>query len=140
MILLDTNIISEMMRKEPNLRVLQWLDSQDSDSVYISAITCAELRYGVGAMPAGKRKTSLEAVLKNILELFSDKVLSFDAACSANYAELAVRARIHGKGLPTPDGYIAAIAQCNGCSIATRDTRPFESVGLTVINPWNIPI
>jgi predicted nucleic acid-binding protein len=137
MILLDTNVVSEPLRREPEVRVIEWIDAQPMDTLFLSAITVAELRAGVALLPAGKRRSGLRDNLeKRVLPLFAGRVLPFDLACSQAYAALMAKARATGLAISTADGYIAAIACTNGFSVATRDTRPFEAAGATVINPW----
>lgn len=138
MILLDTNVISEPQRREPNARVLDWIDAQALETLYLSAITVAELRAGIALMPAGKRRDSLhESLEKRLLPMFANRVLSFDMACTKAYAELLAKARASGLAIETADAFIAAVAFANGFTVATRDTTPFEAAGLTVINPWD---
>ena len=138
MILLDTNVISETQRREPNARVLDWIDAQALETLYLSAITVAELRAGIALMPAGKRRDSLHDNLeKRLLPMFANRVLSFDMACSKAYAELLAKTRAAGLAIETADAFIAAVALANGFIVATRDTSPFEAAGLTVINPWD---
>lgn len=137
MIVLDTNVVSEAMKPEPNPAVRAWLNEQVAETLYLSSVTLAELLFGIGALPNGKRKKGLGEALDGLLELFGERVLMFDTEAARHYAELAVKARTAGKGFPTPDGYIGAIAASKGFIVATRDTSPFEAVGLTVINPWN---
>ena len=137
MILLDTNVISEPQRREPNARVLEWIDAQALETLYLSAITVAELRAGIELMPAGKRRDSLHGNLeKRLLPMFANRVLSFDMACTKAYAELLAKCRAAGFAVETADAFIAAVALANGFAVATRDTRPFEAVGVNVINPW----
>ncbi|BBK36678.1 VapC ribonuclease Y4jK [Allostella sp. ATCC 35155] len=136
MILLDTNVVSEAMTREPHPRVREWLDAQAADTLFLSSITVAELLFGVGALPEGKRKHTLAAALDDVLNLFAARILPFDTAAARRYADLAVKARLTGKGFPTPDGYIAAIAAFHGFAVASRDTSAFISAGLTVIDPW----
>jgi predicted nucleic acid-binding protein len=136
MIVLDTNVVSEAMRAEPNPAVLAWLDEQAAETLYLSSVTLAELLFGIRALPAGRRKDALAQTLDGLLGLFEDRVLSFDTDAARHYAELAVMARAAGKGFPTPDGYIAAIATARGFTVATRDVAPFQAAGLNVINPW----
>ena len=138
MILLDTNVISEAMKPIPDDAVRAWLDEQAAETLYLSSVTIAELLYGIGALPTGKRKDRLTAALDGVMELFADRVLPFDVAAARRYADLAVKARAAGKGLPTPDGYIAAIAASRGFTVATRDTSAFDAAGVAVINPWNM--
>ncbi|MEZ5577048.1 MAG: type II toxin-antitoxin system VapC family toxin [Candidatus Competibacteraceae bacterium] len=136
MIVLDTNVVSEAMKAAPNPAVLAWLDEQAAETLYLSSVTLAELLFGIGVLPAGRRKEALTQMLDGLLALFEDRVLAFDTAAARRYADLAVTARAAGKGFPTPDGYIAAIAKARGFTVATRDVAPFKAVGLNVINPW----
>lgn len=137
MILLDTNVISEPQRREPNARVLDWIDAQALETLYLSTITVAELRAGIALMPAGKRRASLDENLeKRLLPMFANRVLSFDMACTKAYAELLAKSRAAGLAVETADALIAAVALANGFTVATRDTSPFEAAGLNVINPW----
>lgn len=136
MILLDTNVISEMAREHPSPAVGAWLDSQLFDTLFISAITVAEIRFGILILPAGKRRENIHAALASTVQLFNGRILSFDQSSAERYAELAAAAREAGRGFPTPDGYIAAIAASRGFTVATRDVAPFEAGGVAVINPW----
>ena len=137
MILLDTNVLSEPLRPAPEPRVVAWIDAQALETLYLSAITVAELRAGVALLPAGKRRSALQQGLETrVLPLFAGRVLPFDLACTPAYAALMARVRTAGLALATADGYIAAIAAANGLAVATRDTSPFEAAGVTVINPW----
>ena len=137
MILLDTNVVSEPLRQIPEVRVIQWIDAQAMETLFLSAITVAELRAGVALLPAGKRRSGLhENLEKRVLPLFAGRVLPFDLACTQAYAGLMAEARTAGQTISTADGYIAAIAAANGFAVATRDIRPFEAAGVTVINPW----
>ncbi|MBD9626441.1 type II toxin-antitoxin system VapC family toxin [Ensifer sp. ENS06] len=137
MIVLDTNVVSEAMKPAPDLAVRNWLNDQVAETLYLSSVTLAELLFGIAALPEGRRKKALAGTLDGLLELFDDRVLSFDTAAARHYAGLAATARAGGKGFPTPDGYIAAIAASKGFTIATRDTSPFEAAGVPVVNPWN---
>jgi predicted nucleic acid-binding protein len=136
MIVLDTNVVSDAMRPEPNATVIAWLNEQAAETLYLSSVTLAELLFGIRALPAGKRKNMLDRALTELLELFKDRFLPFDTNAARRYADLAVTARNSGRGFPTPDGYIAAIAASRGFIVASRDTSPFEAAGLKVINPW----
>jgi toxin FitB len=137
MILLDTNVVSEPLRPAPNPRVVAWIDAQSLETLFLSAITVAELRAGVALLPAGKRRSNLQESLETkVLPLFTGRVLPFDLGCTQAYAELRAKARALGLAISSADGYIAAIAAANGLVVATRDTRPFEGAGITVINPW----
>lgn len=137
MILLDTNVVSEPLRHAPEARVIEWIDAQPLETLYLSAMTVAELRAGVALLPAGKRRAALhENFEKRVLPMFVGRVLPFDLACTSAYAELLATVRKSGSGIETADACIAAIAVANGFAVATRDTSPFQAAGLTVINPW----
>lgn len=136
MIVLDTQVVSEAMKPGPNPAVRAWLDEQAAETLYLSSVTLAELLFGIGNLPAGRRKDALAQTLDGLLELFRGRVLAFDTDAARHYAELAVAARAAGKGFSTPDGYIAAIAAAHGFSVATRDVAPFRAAGVKVINPW----
>ena len=137
MILLDTNVMSEPLRHTPEPWVIEWIDAQAMETLFLSAITVAELRAGVALLPAGKRRSGLQDNLeKRVLPLFTGRVLPFDLGCTAAYVALMAKARSAGLAVATSDGYIAAIAAANGFAVATRDTGPFEAAGVTVINPW----
>ena len=140
MILLDTNVISEPIKLTGDARVLAWLDAQLIESLYVSTISLAELRFGIAALPAGKRKDTLHNSLQQrILPLFNGRILPFDEAASETSGVLRARARAQGKAIATADGYIAATAIHHGLMVATRDFAPFEAAGLKVINPWESP-
>ncbi|GLQ89284.1 type II toxin-antitoxin system VapC family toxin [Dyella flagellata] len=141
MILLDTNVISEPLRLTASPEVLAWIDAQNIETLYLAAISLAELRFGVAALPAGKRKESLHHNLeRRVIPLFKGRILSFDAEAAQAYAELRARARAAGKAIGTADGYIAATAAANGLAVATRDVAPFEAAGVEVINPWETKV
>jgi predicted nucleic acid-binding protein len=140
MILLDTNVVSEPLKLSADTAVLAWIDAQLIETLYLSTISLAELRFGIAALPMGKRRDTLHTSLEQrILPLFSGRILAFDEAASNAYAVLRARARLEGKAIATADGYIAAIAMTHGLIVATRDTGPFEAAGLKVINPWSAP-
>lgn len=137
MILLDTNVVSEPLRQAPEARVVEWINAQPLETLFLSAITVAELRAGVALMPSGKRRSGLmEDLEKRALPLFAGRVLPFDLACTSAYAALMAKARAKGLGIATADGYIAAVAAANGFTVATRDVNPFKAAGLAVITPW----
>jgi len=140
MILLDTNVVSEPLKLAGNPAVLAWLDAQLIETLYLSTISLAELRFGIAALPDGKRKDTLHNSLEQrILPLFAGRILSFDEATSKAYGELRALAKAQGKAIAAADGYIAATAMCKSLMVATRDTGPFEAAGLQVINPWVLP-
>lgn len=137
MILLDTNVVSEPLRPAPEPRVIAWIDAQAIETLYLSAITLAELRAGIALLPAGKRREALRQNLEDrVLPLFAGRVLAFDAACTPAYAASMAGARRAGRAIAAADGYIAAIAAAHGLIVATRDTGPFEAAEVAVVNPW----
>ncbi|MDR2839223.1 MAG: type II toxin-antitoxin system VapC family toxin [Azonexus sp.] len=139
MIVLDTNVISEFWKAEPNPNVLAWMDAQAVETLYLSAITVAELRYGLAIMPKGKRRATYQEELEQaFLPMFAGRVLPFDLDVSQTYAELMARAKARGAAISKEDGYIAATALTHGLMVATRDINPFKAVELDVINPWEI--
>lgn len=138
MILLDTNVISEPLRRTPEARVIDWIDAQSLETLFLSAITVAELRFGVANLPVGKRRDELQTSLENqILPLFTGRVCPFDMGCTTAYAELMAKTKSAGLTIAAADGYIASIAATNRFSVATRDVSPFQAAGVNVINPWN---
>lgn len=138
MIVLDTKIIAELWRIEPDSAVLAWVDAQAIETLYLTAVTVAELRYGIATMPAGRRRTLYHDRLeREVLPAFTGRVLPFDLDASAAYAELMARARVEGKAIGKEDGYIAAMVSVRGFVVATRDDAPFLWLGLQVINPWD---
>ncbi|KPH63571.1 MULTISPECIES: type II toxin-antitoxin system VapC family toxin [Sphingomonadaceae] len=136
MIVLDTNVISEMTKAAPSRAVSTWLDEQPIETLFITSVTIAEIRFGISILAQGKRRQSLEEAMSRTIELFFGKILPFDERAAFKYSDLAVVARAAGRGFPTPDGYIAAIAASRGFVIATRDTAPFLAAKINTINPW----
>ena len=137
MILLDTNVVSEPFRRAPEPRGAHWLDARALETLYLSAITVAELRFGVRSLPAGRRRDRLhEDLERRILPMFAGRVLAFDLAASQDCAELMARVRSAGRAISVSDGYIAATAAANTIMVVTRDTAPFEAAGLKTVNPW----
>ena len=113
------------------------MDAQALETLYLSAITVAELRAGIALMPPGKRRDSLNTYLEShLLAIFANRVLGFDLSCTQAYAELLAKSRAAGSTVQTADAFIAAVALAHGFYVATRDTKPFEAVGVKVINPW----
>ena len=137
MILLDTNVVSEPLKSSGDMNVLAWIDAQIIETLYLSTISLAELRFGIAVLPDGKRRETLHSSLeRRVLPLFAGRILPFDDAASQAYATLRARARAAGQAIAPADGYIAAIAATHGFAVATRDTSPFEAADLSVINPW----
>lgn len=139
MILLDTNVVSEPLRTRPDPAVVAWFDVQLAETLFLSAISVAELGLGVERLPAGRRRQMLATGLGAALaELFGARILAFDEQAAWEYARLVARARAAGRSVSIADGQIAAIASVHGFAVATRDQTPFAACGLIVVNPWTV--
>jgi toxin FitB len=136
LIVLDTNVLSEPLKTKPSPNVMEWLDNQSAETLFITAVSRAELRFGVLKLPDGKRKTALVAQIERILALFKDRTLDFDAAAADKLAGIAAHCEKIGKRAVAPDAYIAACAAARGFAVATRNVGHFEHTGIRVINPW----
>ena len=138
MIILDTNIISEMMKKSPNLNVISWMDKQDATQLYITSVSIAEIAYGINVLPEGNRRPLLEDSFYKALEAaFKHRVLSFDEAAAHLYGKMMGHRKLLGRPLSMPDGQIAAIALMNNFSIATRNIKDFVDCEVSLINPFD---
>jgi predicted nucleic acid-binding protein len=138
-IALDTNVISELARRVPDSAVLAWLDSLEAADVVTTAVTAAELRYGVARLPDGHRKRELAAVIRGILmEDFQDRILPFDERASVRYADIVISRERTGRPIGVADAQIAAICSDLGATLATRNTSDFEETGVELINPWKL--
>jgi predicted nucleic acid-binding protein len=138
-IVLDTNIISELTRQVPDPGVLSWLDSLEVSDVATTAITAAELRYGVARLPEGHRKRELTVVIRGILgEDFYGRILPFDERASVRYAEIVTGRERIGRPIGVADAQIAAICRDLSAILATRNTADFEETGNELLNPWEI--
>ncbi len=137
MIVLDTNVVSELMRDRPQPAVLAWLDRQPVSTLFVTAITEAELRYGVEILPAGHRRERLAAEIESTLrEDFSRRILPFDSAAARAYATIMADRRATGRPIGQSDCQIAAIARSRGVPVATRNVADFAGCGIKVVNPW----
>jgi predicted nucleic acid-binding protein len=137
-IILDTNVFSELLRPAPEPRVEAWLAAQDGADVYLTAITEAELRYGVAIMANGRRRGALAAAMDRILrEDFITRIVPFDSAAAQVYAAAGAERRAAGRPIAQADCQIAAIARARGASVATRNIADFEGYGVMLINPWH---
>jgi hypothetical protein len=138
MIVLDTNVISELMRAAPNPSVLDFVDAQPRASLYTVAIVQAEILAGIAQLPSGRRRTALETDARRLFaEEFAGRVLPFDEGAASTYADIIERRRAMGRPLEGFDGLIAAIARSAGAAVATRNALDFEGCGVQVINPWD---
>jgi predicted nucleic acid-binding protein len=137
MILLDTNVVSELLKPTPETRVVQWLNEQATSTLQLPAVVLAELLAGVEIMPAGRRKEAMMTAMRTLVNtLTATRILSFDRAAAEAYFLLTSRARANGFMVGFADGQIGAIAMVHGLSVATRDVAPFLAMGVRVINPW----
>lgn len=137
MILLDTNVISELMRAEPAKIVLDWFGHHDGADLFISAVTEAELRTGVAILPDDQRRARLQLAIDAMFDQdFQSRVLPFDRLAAKAFAEIAARHRIAGRPIAEADCQIAAIARATDAPIATRNVKNFDGCGIRVINPW----
>ncbi|OEC33626.1 hypothetical protein SAMN05216600_10737 [Pseudomonas cuatrocienegasensis] len=137
MIVLDTNVLSELMRAKPSPDVVAWLDAQPASQVFISAITVAEILYGIARMADGKRKQGLLDLATQMFdEDFAGRILPFDSEAAVHYAGLAAESEAQGRVVDMADAQIAAIAALHGARVATRNVRHFDYLGVPVTNPW----
>ena len=138
MFVVDTNVASELMRPEPAPSVAAWIAARDAEDIYLTAVSEAELLYGVAIMPFGKRRSALEAAMTRWLDLgFRGRILPFDSAAARAYAEIAADRRRAGRPISEADCQIAAIARSRAAGLVTRNVRDFEGTGVRVINPWS---
>lgn len=137
MIVLDTNVVSELLRPRPEPVVLRWLDAQNALDLATTAVTSAELLVGIGLLPDGARKRRLEIAVEQVVdELLDGRVLSFDVDAAPHYAEIGATRQRAGRPIDIPDAQIAAICRLHGAMLATRNERDFEGTGISVFNPW----
>lgn len=139
MIVLDTHVISELLRVVPSPEVARWVASQPEPALFTTAVMEAEIRIGISMMPTGKRKAQLQATVdQTFSQIFAGRILPFDSAAAVIYAEITANRRSMGKPISPFDAQIAAIARANGAeAIATRNVDDFANTGVTVINPWS---
>ncbi len=137
MILLDTNVLSELMRPRPDRDIVNWLDSFPREEVFLSSITVAEILYGIAGLPGGKRKNSLLQAATGLFEVdFKGHILSFDEKAAVEYAAVITERERVGRPISMADALIAGICRVSACPLATRNTRDFEATGVELIDPW----
>ena len=137
MILLDTHVVSELIRKSPHPAVQAWVLGRPAPDLYFSAVGEAEMRYGAAIMPAGRRRDTLASEIEAILrDALDRRILPFDSDAALAYAEVASSRRALGRPISQPDCQIAAIARSRDMAVATRNARDFEDMGIDVIDPW----
>lgn len=138
MIILDTNVISEPLRPRPSAGVVAWLDAQALETLYLTTISLAEVRYGIACLPEGGRRQKLRDRFEGeFVPLFHGRTLAFDEPATAAYAALRAAARARGRPVGDFDALIASIASARGFMVATRDTAPFEAAGVAVVDPFD---
>lgn len=138
MIVLDTNVVSETMRPMPNQNVVDWLNQQDMQTLYLTAVSLAELRFGIALLSDGKTKTDLSDRLERMLaSVFPNRIIPFTTEAAKAFAERMVGARRKGRAVGFQDGMIAASVAAKGFTIATRDTAPFLAMDVPFINPFD---
>jgi predicted nucleic acid-binding protein len=137
MIILDTNIVSALMLREPDAVIVSWLDGQEAESIWTTAITVFEIRFGLALLPSGRRRRALEEVFSRAMsEDFDGRVLPFEDEAARRAAELAAHRRLAGRPVDFRDVEIAGIVAAKSAILATRNTRHFEDLGIELLNPW----
>ena len=138
MILLDTNVVSELMKPAPAAAVARWIAEQPATTLYTSSITQAEVLHGILLLPAGRRRSTLEAAAEAMFdEDFGGRVLPFGGEAARAYAQIAAQRRRSGRPISHFDAQIAAIARSARASVATRNVGDYEECGITIVNPWD---
>lgn len=137
MIVVDTNVLSELMRETPNASVRRWLEAQVPTRLFTTSICEAELLYGVALLPSGRRRTSIQLAAEAIIGEFGGRVLAFDSSAARAFAIVASERRSLGRPIGEADAQIASIARVHGATVATRDVADFADCGVSVVSPWS---
>jgi len=139
-IVLDTNVLSELIKPTPTPQVLRWVDDQQSAELVITSITTAELRAGVAVLPRGRRKETIGRQIERLInDVFGGYVLPFDSSSSSHYADIVATGRRRGRTMSALDVQIAAICRQHDATLATRNITDFEALNLPLVNPWSEP-
>jgi len=136
--LLDTCVISEMVKPSPDKKLIRWVENEPSTSLFLSVITIGEIRKGLSKLPASRKKEKLTIWLNMLLEEYSDRILAIDLTVAENWGEMQGRAEKEGVVMPSIDGLIAAITYTNNMILVTRNETDFISANIPVINPWKL--
>src|ERR1700688_3021818 len=137
MIILDTNVVTEVMKASPAAAVVSWLNARDSSALYLTAITLGEIHYGLSAMPQSMRRQRLQKGFERVIAAaFTGRILAFGEEAAAHYGEVMARRKELGRPLSAPDGQIAAIARLHGFAVAPRNVRDFLACGIEIVNPF----
>lgn len=137
MIILDTNVLSELVRPEPSKSVVTWLNSQPQSQLASTAMSLLEMRTGATVLPHGRRRDELLALVDGLFDQLFDELLVFDSAAAVAFSEIVAQRRRSGRPIGTIDAMIASVARVRGATVATRDTNDFSDCGVPLINPWN---
>jgi toxin FitB len=138
-IILDTNVLSELMRRDPAPSVLAWMDNYPRNQLGICSITIAEILYGIGSLPRGKRKEKLLATATSMFDDdFAGRIFPFDGPAAVEYANIVLERQRTGKPISMPDAQIASICRFNCFTLATRNIKDFEATGIGLVNPWDV--
>ena len=138
MIVLDTNVISELMRPTPSPAVMDWVDQQPTADLHLTSVTVAELLYGIARLPLGSRRSKLADHVETMITTdFRRRVLPFDLTAAPHYADIAATRTATGRPISAPDAQIAATCRSHNAALATRNTKDFDKTGITIIDPWN---
>jgi len=140
MIVLDTNVVSELMRAKPAPAVLAWLRQSSGAGLYTTAVTVAEIRYGIARLPEGQRRESLRQAANEIFAAFPRQVLPFDLAAAGAYADVVAGRERQGNPIDGFDAQIAAICRSQAATLATRNAKGFAGTGISIIDPWQEPM
>ena len=135
-VVLDTNVISELMRSAPDAGVVDWVSKLSPAAACTTAVTLAEVRFGIARLPSGRRRTLLNDAARDVFTTFADRVLPFDAVAAGQYADIVVERERAGATIGGFDAQIAAICRAHRAALATRNTTDFDHLGLNLINPW----
>lgn len=137
MIVLDTNVVSELMRAAPDAHLLRWFSSQAAEDLHLTAVTMAELLYGIELISTGRRRDAVRAGAEKMFEgAFADRVLAFEDRAARAFSQIASARRRQGKPIGEFDAQIAAITRVHGATLATRNPYVFEGCGVRLVNPW----
>jgi predicted nucleic acid-binding protein len=137
LVVLDSNVVSELMRTAPEPEVLAWVDRQDAARVCTTSVTVAEVRYGIARLPSGRRQEALWAAADDVFTVFADRVLPFDATAAVHYADVVVERERAGAPISALDAQIAAVCRVHAAALATRNTADFDGLGLELTDPWS---
>ena len=139
MIIIDTNVVSELMKPSPSAAVIEWVRARTGSELYTTSITLAEILYGIARLPDGRRKELLRTTASDVFAAFEDQVLPFDSSAATHYAEVVGGRDQIGLPIDGFDGQIASICRAHGAALATRNLRDFRHTDVTLIDPWQRP-